>query len=68
MGNRFETLSANFSQHDRYSVIVPVELVKILQENLKNPYLIYDFCNNMFSEPCMVFGYTMNKKEFILSV
>ena len=66
MGNKFETLSSHFSQNERYTVIVPNEITKILQEYLKTPYAIFDFCTNLFAEPCLQFGYTMSKKEFIL--
>jgi len=52
MGNKFETLSTHFNQNDRYTIIIPNDLLKIL-DYFRTPYSIFDFFTNMLNEPSL---------------
>lgn len=65
MGNKFETLSTNFSHSERYTILMPPEIERALEGNLKTPYAMFDFCMNLLKEPCFKFSYTINIKDFI---
>ena len=38
--------------------------MRLMVDQLKSPYAIYEFFRNILSESCLQFTYTLNKKQF----
>jgi len=62
MGNKFENLANQFGQSERYSIVVPQSIVKVLTELVKTPYALYDLFTQALKEPQLMYSYVLTKK------
>lgn len=62
MGNKFDQQAQLFGQSERYTIMVPQDLQRLIQDKLKTPYSIYEFFKAFLNEPAVQFTYSMNKK------
>ena len=65
MGNKFDQQAQLFGQSERYTIMIPSDLFRCIQDKLKTPYAIYEFFKAFLKEDALRFTYSMNKKTFI---
>ena len=66
MGNKFDQQAQNFGQSERYTIMIPSDLFRLLQDKLKTPYAIFKFFKSFLADDAVKFTYSVNKKQFIL--
>ena len=65
MGNKFDQQAQLFGQSERYTIMIPSDLYRLIQDKLKTPYAIFEFFKAFLQDDALKFTYSMNKKQFL---
>lgn len=65
MGNKFDQQAQLFGQSERYTIMIPSEFYRLIQDKLKTPYAIFEFSKAFMGDNALKFTYSLSKKQFI---
>ena len=62
MGNKFDQQAQLFGQSERYTIMIPQDFFRLIQDKLKTPYAIFEFFRAFLADDDLKFTYSLNKK------